>query len=581
MKDKILGWSVFAGILLVIGFAMYSSITKEAVVEEPTVDMPRGATSVAAEFGALGDDALKASTQPVATNSVSLDTAMGLEVLDERQTMQANGDIEHRRLVKRSGKYPRRIVLETLRRDRQAGKFVSVGRTEMAADHILVNLKAGTSLETLEELAASFNASVLQAIDEYTFMVKLEAPSLDAVEEAVGFFTEAASKVAYAEPDYVRYLSITPNDTELGQLWGLDKIQAPTAWDTATGSKDVVVAVIDTGMDMDHPDLVSNVWTNEGEIAGDGVDNDNNGYIDDVNGWNFVADTNNPEDDQSHGSHCAGTIGAVGNNANQVVGVCWSVSLMTLKSADATGLFVSDTSLAIRYAVDNGAKVLSNSYGGGGYSETDYNAILYAHNNGAIFVAAAGNGGIDGIGDDNDSIPQYPASYDVPNVISVAATDSNDVRAVFSNYGATSVDLAAPGVDVLSTVLDGTLGQKSGTSMACPHVAGAMALLVSTNPGILPGEAKQVLLGSVDLLPGLAGKVVSGGRLNLPALLADANDSDGDGMPDTWEISYGLDPFDPSDGGTNDLDLDFLANVGEYQNNCNPTNEDTDADSLI
>ena len=191
-------------------------------------------------------------------------------------------------------------------------------------------------------------------------------------------------------------------------------------------------------------------------------------------------------------------------------------------------------------------------------------------------MAAAGNDATN-----NDLIPQYPASYDVPNVISVAATDSNDDLAGFSNYGATSVDLAAPGVDILSTVHGDTTDFKSGTSMACPHVAGAMALLISVQPNLTPAEAKQILMASIDPVAGLAGKVLTGGRLNLQKLMVGANDQDGDGMPDEWETLYGFNPLDPSDGGTNDFDGDFLFNRDEYLNNCNPTNSDTDADSLV
>ncbi len=577
MKKQIIGWAVFAGLLLVIGIGIYKSVREksDAVGPESTRE------SVQPELRGGVISSVSEKLIPVSSVESSdlewFDAAAGFTVLDERQNITANGDVERKRLVKREGKYPNRILIETLRRDRQQNKFVPAGRIEMAADHILVNLREGQDVDALTDLNATHGATIIQQLSgTSTFVVQLESTTLDALETAIKFYSEAADKVAYAEPDYVRYPTALPNDTDYGQLWGMTKISAPAAWDISTGNSNVVVAVIDSGMDMDHPDLLSNLWSNDGEIAGDGIDNDNNGYIDDVNGWNFVANSKDPEDDQSHGTHCAGTIGAVGNNGNQVVGICWNVSIMPLKSANAAGSFVSDTSVAIRYAVDNGAKVLSNSYGGGGNSQTDYDAILYAHNKGAIFVAAAGNDAAD-----NDAIPMYPAGYDVPNVISVAATDSSDDLAGFSNFGATSVDLAAPGVGILSTVPDGATELKNGTSMACPHVAGAMALLLGVQPDLAPAEAKQILMNSIDPVVGLAGKVVTGGRLNLQKLMAGATDSDGDDMPDEWETLYGFNPLDASDGGTNDFDGDFLFNTDEYLNNCNPTNSDTDADSLV
>ncbi len=580
MKEKILGWGVFAAILLVVGCAMFGLMpAKETPADQQQVAVQEASSSIATEFGMFGDDDFSASLEEKpATNSVSLDAAEGYEVVDERQSLQLNGNVERRRLVKREGKYPNRIVVETLHRDPVQRKFVPAGRSEMVADHLLVNLRNGADAARLEELAASFNATILRSLaDGQTFIVKLEAPSLDAVEEAVAYFSKAAAEVAYAEPDFVRTFSKVPNDLMYGDLWGMPKVSAPNAWDITTGSKDVVVAVIDTGMDMDHTDLLSNLWTNKREIPNDNIDNDGNGYVDDVHGWDFgsAGGDNDPEDGHGHGTHCAGTIGAVGNNANQVVGVCWNVSIMPVKATDNTGAFTSDIADCVRYATRNGAKVLSNSYGGSTFSQTEYNAIEYANDEGAIFVAAAGNDA-----SDNDAVPQYPASYELPNVISVAASSEDDTLASFSNFGEKTVDLAAPGVNIVSTYLNGNTTSMDGTSMACPMVAGAMALLVSIDPTVSPVEARQLLLGSVDKLPAFNGKVVSGGRLNVHALFANANDADKDGMPDSWEILYGLNPNNPADAAL-DNDNDFLSNLQEFQNGCMPNNEDTDGDSLI
>jgi len=344
--------------------------------------------------------------------------------------------------------------------------------------------------------------------------------------------------IEYAEPNYIYSISLTPNDPMLGSLWGMNKIQAPQAWDTETDCSDVVVGVIDTGIDWTHPDLVNNIWQNLGEDADgdghvleyiggvwqfdpgdiDGIDNDGNGYADDFIGWDFKNNDNNPMDDNSHGTHCAGTIGAQGNNGLGVVGVCWQVKLMGLKffGASGQGGYTSDAVAALNYATNKGVKITNNSWGGGGYSQTLYNAILNAQNNNAVFVAAAGNSS-----SNNDNFPHYPSNYTLPNIISVAASTPGDILAGFSCYGATSVDLAAPGSGILSTVPGGAYGNKSGTSMAAPHVTGAAALVYC--PGMGYADVKAAILNQVDVVPALAGKCVTSGRLNVFKALNNAN----------------------------------------------------------
>jgi PKD repeat protein len=288
-------------------------------------------------------------------------------------------------------------------------------------------------------------------------------------------------------------------------------IDAPEAWDIETGnSNDVVIAVIDTGVDYDHEDLAANMWLNEHELNGVvGVDDDGNGYIDDIKGWDFFSDDNDPDDENGHGTHCSGTIAAEGNNGRGVVGVSWNAKIMPLRFLGPDGGSTSDAILAIEYATMMGVDIMSNSWGGGGYSVALEDAISAANDAGILFVAAAGNAGTD-----NDVYPHYPSSYNVPNVISVAATDSFDNLAYFSNYGLISVDLGAPGVSIYSTLPGNSYGSYSGTSMATPHVAGAVALIKAQYPELSSDRIKARLLGSVDTIPSLSGKTVTGGRLN-------------------------------------------------------------------
>lgn len=305
---------------------------------------------------------------------------------------------------------------------------------------------------------------------------------------------------------------------------GVD-IGALTAWDTTTGSDKVVVGVIDTGIDYTHEDLVDNMWVNDREIPNNGKDDDKNGIIDDYYGFNAVRNSGNPMDDQGHGTHCAGVIGAKGDNGAGIAGVNWNVRLMALKFLDENGSGrLNDALECVNYAVAMkkrgvNLRVLSNSWGGGGYSRALEDAIKLANDNDILFVAAAGNDA-----SNNDRYPHYPSSYDVPNVVAVAALDANDGIASFSCYGKKSVHLAAPGVDVYSTVPAAEYGTGymhfSGTSMATPYVAGAAALVLAQNPKLTTKELKARLLDSTVPVAELKGKTVTGGRLNVAQALA-------------------------------------------------------------
>ena len=345
--------------------------------------------------------------------------------------------------------------------------------------------------------------------------------------------------IEYVEPDYRVSIAATPNDPRFEDLWGLNNegqtggtadadIDAPEAWSISTGSRDVVVGVIDTGVDYSHPDLAANVWVNSGEIAGDGIDNDGNGYVDDVHGINAITDAGDPMDDEGHGTHVSGTIGASGNNGVGIVGVNHDVSIAGCKflAADGTGS-TSGAIKCIDYMVglkNSGVnlRVLNNSWGGGGYSQALADAITASEEADILFVAAAGNDAVD-----NDVNPHYPSNYENDNVLSIASTDSRDNMSGFSQWGLTSVDMGAPGSAILSTIPGGGYASYSGTSMATPHVAGAAALVLSVNPDLTTLELKELLMSSGDANAALNGKTVAGTRLNVNQALIDADPTPG------------------------------------------------------
>lgn len=345
--------------------------------------------------------------------------------------------------------------------------------------------------------------------------------------------------IEYVEPDYIVSIAGVPDDPRFDDLWGLHNegqtggtvdadIDALEAWAISTGSKDVVVGVIDTGVDHSHSDLLANMWINPGEIPGNGIDDDGNGYVDDVYGINAITGSGDPMDDQGHGTHVAGTIGAAGNNNTGVVGVNHETSIVGCKFLDAQGSgSTSDAITCIDYMVSLknagvNVRVLNNSWGGGGYSQALADAITASEQADILFVAAAGNDAVD-----NDQNPSYPANYENESVVSVASTDNLDKMSSFSQWGLTTVDLGAPGSAILSTVPGNGYATYSGTSMATPHVAGAAALVLSVNPDLSTGELKQLLMDSGDDNADLQGKTVSGKRLNANQALEQADPTPG------------------------------------------------------
>ncbi len=304
--------------------------------------------------------------------------------------------------------------------------------------------------------------------------------------------------VDYAHLNYIAKPCAVPNDSSWSKQWGKQKIDCQDAWDLFTGSDNIVVAVVDTGIDYTHPDLADNMWINQAEIPDNGLDDDNNGYVDDYYGYDFANNDSDPigDDNNQHGTHVAGIIGAVANNTTgldeNIVGVMWDCRLMALKAGgDKTGFTSEDIVKAIRYAADNGANVINMSFGGYYSTDEQQSIVEYANNKGVVLVAAAGN--------DNKSRISYPAGYD--DVIAVAATDQNDVKASFSNFG-TWVDISAPGVDILSTIPNNKYDSWDGTSMACPMVSGVCGLLLgyadSLSKSLNPAQVESVLFETAD-----------------------------------------------------------------------------------
>ncbi len=476
----------------------------------------------------------------------------------------------------------RRLLIERLEERSMLSASSSLPAAQPAYDpsSILVRFQ---NEDKVPNVAALLPGAVLEA--ELSLVPGLHSVALPpdvSVAHAISVF-QANPHVLYAEPNYYAELADTvPNDPSWSALYGMKKIEAPKAWDVSTGSTNVIVAVIDTGLDYDHPDLYLNVWINQGEIpasrkgnladvdsdgritfwdlnstvnigAGkitdinsdgrisgsdilgkmkkdtsgndtgvggwsDVVDQNADGRLDDLIGWNASATTKTPTDGHGHGTHVAGTIGAIGNNGVGVAGVNWKTQLMPLKIFNDAGFYAGNTKVIqmFSYAVANGAKISNNSWGGGSASLAMKEAIRAMSDAGHIFVAAAGNNH-----NNNDVIKFYPASYGLPNIVAVAATNYVDGITGFSNYGAKTVHLGAPGMDIYSTYptagskMGTNYGMSRGTSMATPHVVGSMALLRSLHPTWeYPQVIKQVL-DNVDPLPDLQGKTITGGRLNL------------------------------------------------------------------
>jgi parallel beta-helix repeat protein len=466
------------------------------------------------------------------------DRFAGAEQIESREsTPDAGGRITRTRLLRTDFKYPLVRVEETVTKDTQTGEETLIKQSAMVGDHIMVKVRPETSAAQIDEVARKHGGQVLRKMSAPNlYLVEFPGAGIDAVPKGIQALVQESNAVVNAEPNFIgQALDTLPTDAMFSGQWALQNtgqnggtagadIHAPGAWDISRGNTNVLVAVLDTGIDYNHPDLAANIWINPGEagiLSTNALDDDGNGYTNDFRGWNFVSTTNNAMDGNGHGTHCAGIIGAVGNNGLGVAGVCWNVSLVGLEViGGGEDVPLAETIEAIDYAGKIGARVLSISLGWRDYSTNLFTTIQSAATKNILVVAAAGNDGCN-----NDRItssgPIYPASYSNANIIAVASSTHNDELSYFSNYGSNSVDIVAPGSDIFSCwpsnlTSDGRAYlEKSGTSMACPYVAGCAALLLAHNPSLTFAEVKSALMNSVDTNAAFAGKVVSNGRLNV------------------------------------------------------------------
>jgi subtilisin family serine protease len=395
-----------------------------------------------------------------------------------------------------------------------AAASLSQSDAPSAADRLLVKFQPGTTTAAEDSLLAAAGTSVLTAFPDGPTVVET-GPGIDPA-QALGQF-KSSPLVAYAEPDSTIHLADTaalptvapdyPTNARFGQQWGLNNpndvdIDAPEAWSVTTGSTSTIVAVIDTGVDLTNPALVSRLWVNPTASRPRAP----------VFGWNFLNNTGNVQDYNGHGTHVTGILAAAGNNGQGIAGVDWQARIMPLKILDSTGSGSLDAAVsAVYFAADHGARVINASWGSNTPDPALADAIRYADQKGVVFVNAAGNDGVN-----TDVAPTYPGSYRLPNMLVVAAVDQNGNLASFSDYGAQTVDLAAPGVGILSTYPRrfGSYAYLSGTSMAAPFVSGVVSLLAGLHPSWTAEQLVQRVLATTKPLPSLAGKTITGGMVD-------------------------------------------------------------------
>lgn len=482
------------------------------------------------------------STQPVSI-PVDIPTAMPVptpnlaewidqhfpesQELARRETApDSRGMVERQILLQTHFKYPMIRVVEKIQSDPATAREIVITRTAMVADHMLLKLREGADQLSINALLQRFGGKSSKPLfRDSAQLVHFAQAGLDTVSDAVLSFSNQKQLVAYAEPDYLFFQNNLPNDPSFSSQWGLQNtnypdldISAVEGWNLHTSAASVLVAVIDSGVRYTHEDLAANMWHNPGEIPGNGLDDDGNGVIDDVHGADFYNQDADPNDDEGHGTHVAGIIGATGNNGLGVTGVCWQVQIMALKFLDANGTgAASDAVQAINYAVNQGAHLMNNSWGGDSFSQALQDAIANAGAHDIPFIAAAGNDARD-----TDVTKSYPACYDLNNIISVGSFSSSGSLSPFSNFGFTSVDILAPGASIYSpgNTSDTAYTTLSGTSQAAAFVSGSLALLKAEFPSeSVPWLLKRLYDTTVPS-PNFENRVRTDGRADLYNALA-------------------------------------------------------------
>ncbi len=452
-------------------------------------------------------------------------------------------------------------------------------------NQVLVKFASSTTPSRIQSIAKSIGAEQEQAY-RTPGLLMFSLPDDISTQQAKSHF-RSFDEVERVENDLVYSIDDIPNDPDFPLLWGLHNtgqdggvedvdINAPEAWNEITDSGEYVIAIIDSGADLDHPDLVDSLWTNPFEIPDNEIDDDGNGHVDDIHGIDQISFDGEPEDNLGHGTHVAGTIGATGNNGTGISGVFWNSQLMHCKVFSSWGWTTLSRILTcmdyVIWAFDSGINVVAvNASWSGSYSQLLEDAVLEFDARDILIVTSAGNEA-----EDIDVAGWYPAAYPYDNIIAVAAIDRIGDVPLWSNFGAQNVDIAAPGVDIWSTWYHGDWRPASGTSMAAPHVTGTVGLVKAATPSLSMTEVRNHVLNSGVADPRYDGLVASGSRVRIELPVVD---TDGDGMTDRWETRFGLDPLDPGDAAL-DADADGLTNLEEFLATTHPDNADTDGDAL-
>ena len=478
------------------------------------------------------------------------------DLLESRSEVVEAGKVWQRLRTFQTGIQPRPVRVVERWEWMEDGGVRCTGRDMFLADQLIVALAAGADRDMVERLLLEAGMTVDRKISAELFTVRLASAALDAIPQAIGFLEAYPGQVAIAEPDGVGFGAGIPSDSSFGNQWGHHNtgqsggtvdadVDAPEFWDIIGSAPGIVVAVLDSGLNFGHPDLQNLSWTNPGEVAGDGIDNDGNGKVDDIDGWDFVANDNDPDDDHGHGSNVTGILAATRNNAKGIAGMIGGVKIVVCKilNSSNSGL-TSDLIAAVGYSRQHGVPLMNLSLQNYPLNATLSNEFNACQSAGILLSICAGNQGVN-----NDITPNYPSCYPHPNIIAVGNHDRTDVRwsGSFgpSNYGVATVDLFAPGREILSPILGTDYSFYTGTSQATPYVAAVCAAIKYANPSWSAEQIKASVLGSVVTRPSYSGVCISGGRLNAANAMGYAlrqlpdRDSDSDGHANLLEYLAG------------------------------------------